>query len=327
MCDITFIIPTFNNKKLLFRCLKSIENQLGQNDKIIVVDDGSTDGTFEVLKKAYKLNSKLEIIKQVNSGSGVARNKGVLLNKNKYIWFIDSDDYIVADAVKKVRRKLSNNNIDILFFDFYSDIISEEKWNKSNFNSTDKISLMFSSHFPWNKVIKAELFKDVQFPSGRIRYQDHGTIPVIISKGKNIEYIKEPLYVYDFTHPNNIGKNSNKQDDIYIAFNNLIFYNKKEILTDLELEALFIYTFVFLRIYEPSDNSFASIYLNIKKVKKYLNENYPTWRKSVFLNMKSIDKYSKIIKHLPFKILMGNLLKWNSLIPALAIVLYKKLKN
>src|SRR5699024_687510 len=103
-----------------------------------------------------------------------------------------------------------------------------------------KITMFLSYQVPWNKIIQKSLFENVYFPEGRIRYQDHGTMPIIVSKAKSIYYLEEPMYIYDFTHPNNIGKNLNKNDDIYIAFENLIEANNKQIIKNNHMEALFI---------------------------------------------------------------------------------------
>lgn len=326
MYDITFIIPTYNNKKLLFRCLKSIENQLHENDRVIIIDDGSTDGTFKSVNEYYHGNPKIQIVQQINSGSGAARNKGVTLNQNRYIWFVDSDDYVVSNSVNKIRNEIKKNDLDILFFDFYVNNENPQSWQKLNIDPNDKTSLLLSLQVPWNKIIKAELFEKVRFPTGRIRYQDHGTIPLIISKGKQFKYVSEPFYVYDFSHPNNIGKNSSKNDDIYKAFENLLFYYNKGQLELKELRTLLIGTFVFSQIYNPSKNTFAAIYSNTKKVKKYLNKEYPKWRENEAFRKTFRDKYLRQVDKMTFKIIIGRVFRWSSILPSVSIFLYKMKK-
>lgn len=327
MYDITFIIPTFNNKKLLLRCLNSIEEQLEENDAVIIIDDGSNDNTFQTLSERYKLNPNIQIFKQINSGSGAARNKGIELNKNKYIWFVDSDDYIISGAIHEVKKLIKKDQIDILFFDYYANTQSEANHVKLNLDPKDKTSLLLSLQVPWNKIIRASLFDGVTFPIGKIRYQDHGTIPIVISRGIKFKYLEEPLYVYDFSHPNNIGKRNDKNNDIYKAFENIFYFYKKGLIKEDELEVLLINTFVFSQIYNPTNNSFDSIYKNTKTVKKYLNEVFPYWSKSHCLSKHFNNKYSNVVDNLQLKIFMGRILKFSSFVPSFFIFLFKKIKE
>ncbi len=89
MPQFTVIIPTFNRKTLLLRCLSSALAQSYTDYEIIVVDDGSTDGTAEAVTA---LNPKVRLLKQTNAGPGAARNLGILSAQGPYLAFLDSDD-------------------------------------------------------------------------------------------------------------------------------------------------------------------------------------------------------------------------------------------
>ena len=88
---ISVIIPTYNRKKYIKRAIDSVIRQSYKPFEIIVIDDGSTDGTYELIKKSYS-SSQISIEKQINNGVSSARNKGVKLANGDWIAFLDSDD-------------------------------------------------------------------------------------------------------------------------------------------------------------------------------------------------------------------------------------------
>ena len=88
---ISVIIPTYNRKKYIKRAIDSVIRQSYKPFEIIVIDDGSTDGTYELIKKSYS-SSQISLEKQINNGVSSARNKGVKLANGDWIAFLDSDD-------------------------------------------------------------------------------------------------------------------------------------------------------------------------------------------------------------------------------------------
>ncbi|MCK5311333.1 MAG: glycosyltransferase [Desulfobacteraceae bacterium] len=87
---VSVVIPTYNRKDIISRAIESVYNQIYKNYEIIIVDDGSTDGTVDYLKEHY--NNKIHYVFQKNRGASSARNKGISKAKGKYIAFLDSDD-------------------------------------------------------------------------------------------------------------------------------------------------------------------------------------------------------------------------------------------
>ena len=92
--NLSIIIPVYNNDKYIQRCLDSVLAQSYNDFELIIVDDGSTDGSSEICKKYASTDSRIIYTKIPNSGAGAARNIGIKLSKGKYITFIDSDDWI-----------------------------------------------------------------------------------------------------------------------------------------------------------------------------------------------------------------------------------------
>lgn len=318
MVSISFIIPTFNNLELLKRCIPSIESQLQSEDKIILVDDGSVDGTNEYLIANFTEKENFILLTQKNSGSGSARNLGMKNSNTDYIWFIDADDFLLDGAVDQVKEVLQTNGYDMLYIG-YSVMVNHFKTEhrEINYNPKDKVELMLTEHYPWNKIIKKACLQNIYFPDTNIRYQDQATIPVIIAKARNIGIIEGPLYLYDMSHTGNMSKKKCRNKDIYKAFQYLNEHYENNRLTREELEILYIKKFIFDEPYNV-DVHFRDIYLNTKKVCQFLNSNIPEWRKSLLLKVNAISKYNHLMKFPVLKVFVGKVM-WIS--PFIASIL------
>ena len=102
MIKISVIIPVYNVEKYLRRCLDSVINQTFRDLEIICVNDGSTDGSAEVLEEYKNKDKRIVLLNRENAGPGAARNAGLKIAKGKYISFIDSDDWIDLDFFEKL---------------------------------------------------------------------------------------------------------------------------------------------------------------------------------------------------------------------------------
>ena len=108
----SIIISTYNNKKLINKCIDSILSQTYNNYEIIVIDDGSTDNTYSYLKDKYK--NKIQLFKQKNSGVSSARNYGLSKVTGDYVIFVDSDDWIDNDSLEKINEICQNGDLDLI---------------------------------------------------------------------------------------------------------------------------------------------------------------------------------------------------------------------
>lgn len=107
---ISVIVPVYNVEKYLRRCLRSIYEQTYKNIEIVLVDDGSTDVSLQLLEEYAKKDSRAKIIRQKNMGLSAARNTGIRYSKGEYLTFIDSDDYVTHDYVEYMYKLLEQNN-------------------------------------------------------------------------------------------------------------------------------------------------------------------------------------------------------------------------
>ena len=118
--DISIIVPIYNAEKYLNKCIDSIINQSKKELEIILINDGSTDNSENIIKK-YD-DKRIKYFKNKNQGIGKTRNFGIKKATGKYIMFLDSDDYLDKDACKYLFNKIEKENLDIVVCDFYKDI-------------------------------------------------------------------------------------------------------------------------------------------------------------------------------------------------------------
>lgn len=116
---ISVIIPAYNTIDVIKETLKSVENQTYQNYQIIIIDDGSTDGTGQFIDNYQKKNNKCIVYHQSNSGVSEARNKGILYSTGEFICFLDSDDTYAPTFLEKLLLRQQQTNSNIVYCGFY----------------------------------------------------------------------------------------------------------------------------------------------------------------------------------------------------------------
>lgn len=114
MPKISIIIPVYNTKKYLKQCLESIMSQTFKEIEIICVDDGSTDGSGEILSEYALMDNRIKVIRKNNGGQNSARNAGLCVASGKYIGYVDSDDWIEQDMYEKLYEKAEAHNVDMV---------------------------------------------------------------------------------------------------------------------------------------------------------------------------------------------------------------------
>lgn len=125
--DVSVIIPVYNTKDYLIKSINSILNQSLKDIEIIIIDDGSTDGSFDVIKRYKEIDPRVVIVKlDKNSGQSVARNIGLNIARGKYVYFFDSDDLLLIKALEKLFHLAETNNADVVYFSGKAEYESDE---------------------------------------------------------------------------------------------------------------------------------------------------------------------------------------------------------
>jgi glycosyltransferase involved in cell wall biosynthesis len=119
---VSVIIPTYNCAKYIAGALESVLNQSYRNFEIVVVDDGSTDNTKEILN-SYITNGLIRYIYQTNQGPGAARNKGVEASSGEYVAFLDADDQLVSNSLESRKQFLDEHQeVMLVFADYFQSV-------------------------------------------------------------------------------------------------------------------------------------------------------------------------------------------------------------
>lgn len=201
---LAIIIPIYNVEEYLDQCLGSIANQNYTNFKAVLVDDGSTDNSKEIILKYTKMDSRFIAISQSNSGVGAARNKGIeyVLNKLNcinYIGFIDSDDVIannyyslLIDTIKKHDTLVAKTKNIVKFSVNIPNITINNKNNSYKYNTTTNLAYKTE---PWRGIYHISLFKSLRFPN--IRNGEDVPFGICINAlAKMISFNKNATYFY-----------------------------------------------------------------------------------------------------------------------------------
>lgn len=201
MADISIIVPIYNAEKFIRKCVDSLLNQTKKELEFILINDGSTDSTHEILK-TYK-DKRIKYFKNKNQGIGKTRNFGIEKATGKYIIFIDSDDYIEPTTCEELYNKAKEEKSDIVICDFFKvyDDGSQEEINLPSFKTTklkDSPNILLDINLsPWNKIYSTKLIKDnnIRFAEG-IKYEDVPFVAEALDRANKIAKLDKKLNYY-----------------------------------------------------------------------------------------------------------------------------------
>lgn len=201
MIKISVIIPVYNREKYIGECLNSVLSQTLKEIEIICVDDGSTDGTYDLLKNYSEKYNNVIVLHQENQGSGPARNKGIEYARGKYICFMDSDDYYAQDwALEHLYINAERNQAVACRGNFLSiwengEIKKVSPWFSEKKMLSYKEDGDFSQYTSYIFSLKLIRENNIMFPSYR-RFQDPPFLFNVMACAQNYFVIDEPIYVY-----------------------------------------------------------------------------------------------------------------------------------
>lgn len=203
---ISVLVPMYNTQKTIARCIKSILKQTYSNLEIVLLDDGSTDNTYEIAKTFAQLDSRIKLLSKQNE-KNISKTRNFLLNNfsGDYFVWVDSDDVVHKRYVEKLYKTIASTNSDLgicgyklkflntplpkKFFPKTKEFENEEFYSKIILNH--KIGFML-----WNKIYKTELVEDVRFNES-VRYgEDFAFVFSYIKKCKKVAVVNEKLYKY-----------------------------------------------------------------------------------------------------------------------------------
>ena len=198
MKKISIIVPIYNEEENLRKCIESLINQTYKELEIILINDGSTDKSKEIIE-SFK-DKRIIAINKKNTGISDTRNIGIGKSTGDYIMFVDSDDYLELNCIGRLIETAEKENSEIVMFNYYLETPSkriEIKLPKIEArNLKEDKDLLTKIHLgPCTKIFKAELIKDNLFPLN-LKYEDVPFVVEAVIKAGKISFVPNYLYHY-----------------------------------------------------------------------------------------------------------------------------------
>ena len=295
MIKVSIIVPIYNSANYLKKCIDSLLNQTEKNIEVLLVNDGSTDNSEEIIKK-YQ-DERITYISKKNEGIGKTRNLGIDKAQGEYLMFIDSDDYIREDCVEKMLFKAESDHCDLVISDFLKDY--EDHFDEVIIPSFEDTSLRNKPDIlnninlgPCNKLYKRELIGNTRFVEN-LKYEDVTFVIEVLKNAKRIGKVNDFLSYYVIHGGSETTTRDKRVFDIIEVNREMQSILKDEVykkaFLDLSVTILLDYA---IQTRYIADRSIRHSFVD--SVFKRLNEIDINWKKSNSLKESSLLK--KLIK-------------------------------
>ena len=229
MVKISIIVPVYNTAKYLDKCIQTLIKQTLEDIEIIFIDDGSEDGSAEILKNYAKNDKRISILNQNHKRQGAARNYGLSIAQGEYIGFVDADDWVELDMFEKLYYQAKETDSDIVmcsmntFEDGTNKIIVNtyntldifnQKFFENSFTPQDTLNFIFNiSVSPCNKIYRKSLIvkNNIKFPEN-IYFEDNAFFFKSWLNAKKISLLNQKLYQYRKSTASTTKSDKNKLD-------------------------------------------------------------------------------------------------------------------
>lgn len=229
MVKISIIVPVYNTAKYLDKCIQTLIKQTLEDIEIIFIDDGSEDGSAEILKNYAKNDKRISILNQNHKRQGAARNYGLSIAQGEYIGFVDSDDWVELDMFEKLYYQAKETDSDIVmcsmntFEDGTNKIIVNtyntldifnQKFFENSFTPQDTLNFIFNiSVSPCNKIYRKSLIvkNNIKFPEN-IYFEDNAFFFKSWLNAQKISLLNQKLYQYRKSTASTTKSDKNKLD-------------------------------------------------------------------------------------------------------------------
>lgn len=202
MPKISIITCVYNTEKYLPRCLNSIKSQTFSDFEVLLMDDGSTDGSTEICDTYAKMDSRFRVFHNENHGVAWERQLGLNLSGGVYSIHIDSDDWVEPTMLEKLYNKAIEANADVVICDYYEDTNGVTKYVRQcpkSLESSEIASEMFAKiqGFLWNKLVRRSCYKrwNIHIPGIELCEDLYVSLSFMIH-GAKVAYLPEAFYHY-----------------------------------------------------------------------------------------------------------------------------------
>lgn len=298
---ISVIIPVYNSSTYLRKCLDSVVNQTLKNIEIIVINDGSTDDSKNIIEEYSCKYKNIVFIDQENKGIGKTRNIGIKKATGEYITFVDSDDYIKENMLEEYYKYARKHNFDLVIGSYIKKINNKEiifennKFKTGNVKTTPQI-LYLIEYGPWAKLYKHEMLikNNIYFDEKR-KYEDMPFVSKALLKSKLIGQITEPYYYYIIHNNSETTTMDKRVFDILDILKEIKDYYKREYYLRDELDYVIIdkVTTYMLQQRVQKDKKLRIEFIDAGYA--FLNKNIKNWKGNKYY--KKTNFLKRIIKN------------------------------
>lgn len=238
---LSIILPMHNAEDYIDSCLTSLVDQDldASSYEIIIINDGSTDGSMKIAKEYAEKYTNIQIINNRMSGAGSARNAGILLSKGKYIHFVDADDYVAGEVYGALLTNIMEYDLEIMFFKFRrisDNTIIRESENDGNVeieeivNGIDYIASKGYINTCWISLINRDFLLGQKLLFSSFLFEDITFMTSLISSASRVANFPYDVYRYRINNTNSI---SNKKTDFHLKRSIISYHNVVNFFNDL----------------------------------------------------------------------------------------------
>ena len=308
MIKVSIIVPFYNVENYIEKCLQSLVNQTLEDVEIILVNDGSQDGTKEIAKQfVEKYPNKIMYLEKENGGLSDARNYAIPYAKGEYIAFLDSDDYVEANMYEEMYNKAKEENLDYVECDFLWEYPDKSLESKGKQYSNKKEMFIYTRVVAWNKLIKREIVQEnhLEFPRG-YRYEDVEFFYKLLPLIHNYGIVQKPFihYVQRVNSISNV-QNTRTKEIIDVLGHVIDYYKRNQLFDEYKEEIEYTYTRYILcssmlRMVMIENRKERKEIINLAW--KSLNTQFTNWKENIYLKEKGLKNlYMKTVNNITLK--------------------------
>ena len=280
MYKVSVIIPAYNTEKYISSCLDSLVNQTLEDIEVIVVDDGSTDNTLQILNSyAEKYPHKIKVFHKENGGQASARNFGLKYAQGEFLGFVDSDDWVSHNMYELMYQEAKLQNAEIVICNIVEHF-SDRKIEHDMTAPPNKLGFAGSC---CNKIFSREMVGEITFPEG-LWYEDFEFSAKQLLKSNHIGLVHEGLYHYNCREGSTMhNANAKKNKDILEVLDHIVEFAEKRGFREQyknEIEFLYIDHVLFASINRLEEQDNPEKKAVIEYLRKATIEKYPHYYKS-----------------------------------------------
>jgi len=250
MIILSIIIPAYNAEKYIVDSILSILNSHKKNIEIIVVNDGSSDNTVDIVNSLKQCDSKITLINQENNGPGLARNAGLNAAIGNYIMFLDADDRVYTDEFIRLFDYIEVQEIDVICFGYKmigssNEVLGTHCYNFKKYGSPlkDYIKNCDFKDVVWNKIYKNKFLKSnkIVFESFKVK-EDSFFLFKVFSRASSVCTINLVVYEHRSNNPNSLSNKFN-----FVMLNSAIDSLVYQYQASTELNLNFVLKLIFIK--------------------------------------------------------------------------------